>query len=227
VRRPRSRRSAVPLGLVLAVGGAAGAAIADFVAPANSGRLAAVSQAIASTGAAARSPVVGRVPDAAAHGLRVDRVTYAREDDKGGTLDIFASAERAVRSVVVSGPGVGPARLRGDHGHYEARVRYAGGQAPLSVRVAAAGAGLRAERIAEVDDRVYATAVYDVDTGQLMIHASSSDTLGRPALAAEGYGRIDAGGELVTDTNGTPANVRVISAAGGAVTVPVSLTGRS
>jgi hypothetical protein len=227
LRRPRSRRAAVPLGLVLAVGGAAGAALADIVAPANGGHLTAVSQAIASTGAAARSPVVGRVPAATAHGVRVDRVTYAREDDKGGTLDIFASAERGVRSIAVSGPGVAPARLRGDHGHYEARVRYTGDQAPLSIRVAAVGHGLRAERIAEVDDRVYATAVYDVDARQLTIHASSSDALGRPTLRARGYGRIDAGGVLVTQTNGTPADVRVTSAAGGAVAVPVSLTGRS
>jgi len=219
--RPRSRRAAVPLGLVLAVGGAAGAAVADIVAPANGGRLSAVSPAAASTGRSDRS-ADDRAPGEA---LRVERVIYTREDEAGGTLDVFAASGGDPRSIVVSGDGFRPKRLRGAHGLFQARVHYSGGQAPLSVRLADSADRPGLEHTVEVDDRVYATAVYDIDARRLMIHASSSDTLGRPRLTASGYGDIDPGGVLVADTNGTPANVRITSAAGGSVTVPVSLTG--
>ena len=206
---------------MLAVGGAAGAAAADSVAPASGARLAAVTPAVASAGVPARA-VDGR---ATAHAVRIDRVIYTREDKAGGTLDVFASAEGGPRAIVVSGEGIRPTRLRGDHGRYQARVHYSGDQAPLGVRVADPADGARPTRTVEVDDRVYATAVYDVDARRLMIRASSSDLLGRPRLSARGFGAIDAGGVLVADTNGTPANVTVVSAAGGSITVPVALTG--
>jgi len=219
--RPRSRRAAVPLGIVLAVGGAAGAALADIVAPASGGRLTAVTPAVASTGL----PVRAADDRATGHGLRIDRVIYTREDKAGGVLDVFASADGGPRAIVVSGDGFRPKRLTGDHGRYEARVHYSGDQAPLSVRVADPADGAGAARTVEVDDRVYATAVYDVDARRLMIRASSSDLLGRPRLSARGFGAIDAGGVLVAATNGTPANVTVVSTAGGSITVPVALTG--
>lgn len=227
MRRPRSRRAAVPVGLVLAAGGALGAAFAGGVAPAGGGRLAAVSQAMAAPGSPPAARGGESVAVAAIEGLRVERVTYAREDDTGGTLDVFVSSARAVPVLRVSGAGFRPTRLRGDHGHYQARIHFSGDQAPLGVTIATAGGGRRTERRVEVDDRVYASAVYDVDSRELTIHASSSDTLGRPRLTAKGYGSIDAGGVLVTRTDGTPANVRITSAAGGAETVPVSLTGRT
>jgi hypothetical protein len=227
MRRPRSRRAAVPVGLVLAAGGAVGAALAGVVAPAGGGHLSAVSQAMAAPGIPPAARPVESVPVAAIDGLRVERVTYARADDTGGTLDVFVSAGRTLPVLQVSGEGFRPTRLRGDHGHYQARIHFSGDQAPLGVTISTSGGGQRTERRVEVDDRVYATAVYDVDSRELTIHASSSDTLGRPRLRAKGYGGIDAGGVLVTRTDGTPANVRVISAAGGAATVPVSLTGRS
>jgi len=72
-----------------------------------------------------------------------------------------------------------------------------------------------------------ATAVYDVDARRLTIRAGSSDTLGRPRLTAPSYGDLAPNGVLVADTTGTPADVTVTSAAGGSVTVPVSLTGVS
>jgi hypothetical protein len=206
---------------VLAVGGAAGATAADSVAPASGARLAAVTPAAASTGLPARA-VDGRTTP---HALRIDRVIYTREDKAGGTLDVFASAEGGPRAIVVSGQGIRTTRLTGDHGRYQARVHYSGDQAPLSVRVADPAEGAGTTHTVEVDDRVYATAVYDVDARRLMIRASSSDLLGRPRLRARGFGAIDAGGVLVADTNGTPANVTVVSAAGGSITVPVALTG--
>jgi hypothetical protein len=219
--RPRSRRAAVPLGLVLAVGGAAGVALADIVAPASGGRLTAVSPAVASTGVPRRAADEVTTGD----GLHVERVIYTREDKAGGVLDVFASAAGGPRAIVVSGEGFRAKRLTGDHGRYQARVRYDGEQAPLSVRIADPADVAGTERTVEVDDRVYATAVYDVDARRLMVRASSSDTLGRPRLSARGFGVIAPGGVLVADTNGTPANVTVASAAGGSVTVPVSLTG--
>lgn len=217
--RPRSRRAAVPLGLVLAVGGAAGVALADIVAPASGGRL--VSPAVASTGVPSRAADEVTTGD----GLRVERVIYTREDKSGGMLDVFASAAAGPHAIVVSGEGFRAKRLTGDRGRYQARVRYDGEQAPLSVRIADPADVAGTERTVEVDDRVYATAVYDVDARRLMVRASSSDALGRPRLSARGFGVIAPGGVLVADTNGTPANVTVASAAGGSVTVPVSLTG--
>lgn len=212
---------------MLAAGGAASVALAGVVVPASGGHLPAVSQAIAAPGVPARSLPVDPGPAPSIDGLRVERVTYSREDRDGGTLDVFVSADRGVQGLAVSGEGFRPTRLRGDRGHYQARVHFSGDQAPLGVRITTAGAGRRTERKVEVDDRVYATAVYDVDSRELTIHASSSDTLGRPRLTAKGYGSIDAGGVLVTHTNGTPADVRIASAAGGSATIPVSLTGRS
>jgi len=206
---------------VLAVGGAAGAALADIVAPASGGRLTAVTPAVASTGLPARAAD----DRTAGHGLRIDRVIYTREDKAGGVLDVFASADGRPRAIVVSGDGFRARRLTGDHGRYQARVHYSGDQAPLSVRIADPADVAGTARTVEVDDRVYATAVYDVDARRLMIRASSSDLLGRPRLSARGFGAIDAGGVLVADTNGTPANVTVVSAAGGSITVPVALTG--
>jgi hypothetical protein len=225
--RPRSRRVAVPLGLVLAVGGAAGAAVAGIVSTADGGRLAVVSAAAASPGdtalaagpAAPAGPAIGR--------LVVERVTYAREDTRGGTLDVFVSAGRGPKAIEVSGEHVVRRRLSGARGHYQARVRYTGDQAPFSVRIVTVDDVSRTTRTVEVDDKVFATAVYDVDAHRLTIHAGSSDTLGRPRLIARGYGALPANGVLVAETTGTPADVTVASAAGGSVTVPVSLTGVS
>jgi hypothetical protein len=228
--RPRSRRAAVPLGLVLAVGGAASAAVADIASPADGGRLAVVGAAAASpgdTGGGEPAPAAAGTVGATVHGLVVERVTYTREDSAGGTLDVFVSAGRAPRAIEVSGEHVVHRRLTGADGHYEARVRYTGDQAPLSVRIASVGGASRTARTVEVDDKVFATAVYDVDARRLTVRAGSSDTLGRPRLTAPGYGVLAANGVLVAETTGTPADVTVTSAAGGSVTVPVSLTGVS
>ena len=116
---------------MLAVGGAAGAALADIVAPASGGRLTAVTPAVASTGLPARAGD----DSATGHGLRIDRVIYTREDKAGGVLDVFASADGGPRAIVVSGDGFRPKRLTGDHGRYQARVHYSGDQAPLGVRI--------------------------------------------------------------------------------------------
>jgi hypothetical protein len=106
-------------------------------------------------------------------------------------------------------------------------VHYSGDQAPLSVRIATVDGASSTAQTVEVDDKVYATAVYDVDGRRLTIRAGSSDTLGRPRLTAPAYGDLPPNGVLVADTTGTPADVTIRSAAGGSVTVPVALSGVS
>lgn len=225
--RPRSRRAAVPLGLVLAVGGAAGAAVADIVSPADGGGLAVVGAAAASPGDSGRDQRSAAATPVTARGLRVQRVTYTREDDDGGILEVFVYAGHGAQAIEVSGENVDRTRLSGAGGHYQARVHYSGDQAPLSVRIATVDGASSTAQTVEVDDKVYATAVYDVDARRLTIRAGSSDTLGRPRLTAPSYGDLAPNGVLVADTTGTPADVTVTSAAGGSVTVPVSLTGVS
>jgi hypothetical protein len=158
-------------------------------------------------------------------GVDVDRVAYSRDDADGGTIDVFASSDLDPQSIQVSGDGFDPTRLTGDNGHYQARVHYTGDEPPLSVKVANVGDVPVAEKTVPVDDKVYGTAVYDLDAHRLTVDASSADTLGRPRLTAKGYGPLPDDGVLVADVNGAPANVTVTSAAGGSITVPVSLTG--
>jgi len=158
-------------------------------------------------------------------GLEVTRATYTRDDDAGGTLDVFASSGRGPQSIVVSGEGVAPTRLIGAGGHYQARVAYTGESPPIGLTVANVGDRPATRRRVEVDDSVFASAVYDLGAHRLTIRASSSDTLGRPRLTAAGIGVVTTDGVLVADVDGAPAVVTVASVAGGSVTVPVALTG--
>ena len=158
-------------------------------------------------------------------GVDVDRVTYARDDIDGGTIDVFAASDLDPQSIQVSGEGFDVTRLRGDNGRYQARVAYDGAAPPATVKVANAGDVPATETSVEVVDRVTASVVYNLDSHELTIEAASSDKLDHPELTAKGIGDLGADGALSVDANGVPANVTVTSAAGGSATVPVALTG--
>ena len=105
-------------------------------------------------------------------------MTYSRDDADGGTIDVFASSDLDPQSIQVSGDGFDPTRLCGDNGHYQARVHYTGTEPPLSVKIANVGDVPVSEKTVEVDDKVYATAVYDLDAHRL------TSTRARPTRSA-------------------------------------------
>jgi hypothetical protein len=159
-------------------------------------------------------------------GVNVDRATYSRAAGaSGGTLDVFAASETGPQSLQVSGSGLSTTRLRGEAGHYEARVPFTG-PPPAKVTVTNVGDVPATSKDAAITDAVTSSAVYDADAQTLTIKAESSDKASPPALTATGFGALGADGSLVVNTvSGTPANVTITSSAGGSVTVPVTMTG--
>jgi hypothetical protein len=159
-------------------------------------------------------------------GVGVDRVTYSRSSGgTGGMLDVLANSELGPQSIEVSGAGVDTTRLRGEAGHYGARVPFTG-TPPATVTVTNVGDVPASKKSATVTDAVTGSAVYDADALTLTINADSSDKASPPALTAAGYGPLNGSGVLVAgNLSGPPADVTVTSAAGGSVTLPVAMTG--
>jgi hypothetical protein len=159
-------------------------------------------------------------------GVGVDRVTYSRTTASDGMLDVYANTQSdASPSIEVSGNGIDPTPLRGQAGHYVARVSFATAP-PSSVTVTNTSDVPASKKTATVTDAVRITnATYDADTSKLTINAQSSDKLSPPTLTATGFGDLDASGVLVVDSQASPADVTVKSSAGGSETVPVTMTG--
>jgi hypothetical protein len=160
-------------------------------------------------------------------GVGVDRVTYSRTTASDGLLDVYANTQSdAMPAIEVSGNGIDPTPLRGEAGHYVARVPFASAP-PSSVTVTNTSDVPASKKTATVTDAVRITsATYDADASTLTINAQSSDKLSPPTLTATGFGALDASGVLVVDSlPAAPANVTVRSSAGGSQTVPVTMTG--
>ncbi len=161
-------------------------------------------------------------------GVGVDRVTYSRTTASDGILDVFANTQDdATPSIEVTGTGFDPTPLRGEAGHYVARVPFTGSTPPATVNVTNVSDVPASKKVANVTDAVQITnASYDADLQTLTVNANSSDKLVPPTLTATGYGDLDSSGVLVVDNvAGVPANVTVKSTAGGSATVPVVMTG--
>jgi hypothetical protein len=160
-------------------------------------------------------------------GVGVDRVTYSRTTASDGLLDVYANTQSdATPAIEISGNGIDPTPLRGENGHYVARVPF-GSAPPSSVTVTNTSDVPASKKTATVTDAVRITnATYDADASKLTINAQSSDKLSPPTLTATGFGDLDASGVLVVDNlQAAPANVTVKSSAGGSQTVPVTITG--
>jgi hypothetical protein len=159
-------------------------------------------------------------------GVGVDRVTYSRSSASDGMLDVYANTQSdATPAIEVSGNGIDPTPLRGEAGHYVARVPFAAAP-PSSVTVTNTSDVPASKKTATVTDAVRITnATYDADASKLTINAQSSDTLSPPTLTATGFGDLDSSGVLVVDSQSAPADVTVKSSAGGSETVPVTMTG--
>jgi hypothetical protein len=172
--------------------------------------------------------VMGKL--ATTSGVGVDRVTYSRTDDTGGTLDVFANSELGTQSIQVTGAGFDPTLLRGENGHFAARVPYTGAL-PKTVTVTNMGdVPPSVKSGVPVTDAVSGTAVYNADTSTLTVKAESTDksATSAPTLTVKEFpgSAFDASGLLTVNTlSGPPAGVTVSSTAGGSATLPVTLQG--
>jgi hypothetical protein len=165
-------------------------------------------------------------------GVDVDAVTYSRaaSDSNGGTIDVFASSEVDPQSIEVSGDGFDPVLMRGENGHYEARVAYSGAK-PAAIKVTNVGDVPASTKTVPVVDAITGSAVYNLDDKSLTINAQSSDKVGSPTLTASGFGDLDASGNLVINAvTGVPAAITVTSpkdSYGGSASLPVQLEGKA
>jgi hypothetical protein len=172
--------------------------------------------------------VMGKL--ATTSGVGVDRVTYSRTDGTGGMLDVYANSEVGSQSIQVTGAGFDPTLLRGENGHYAARVPYTGA-VPKTVTVTNVGdVPASVKKDVPVTDAVSGTAVYNADTSTLTVKAQSSDTWATsgPTLTVKEFtgAAFDASGVLtVTALSGPPASVTVNSTDGGSATLPVTMQG--
>jgi hypothetical protein len=188
-------------------------------------------------------------------GVTADRATYSRSSAGAGLVDVFASSlPQSQQALQVSDVPVAPATaefaptaLTGSvtsAGHYFARVPYVGVRPPTTVKVSNMGDVPVSSANIPVVDQVTGTAVFTTGTpgnpaavppaaaipGSLAINAVSSDTLApTPVLTASGFAALPvplvAGALTVPLLDAPPAFVTVTSAKGGAVQLPVTVTG--
>jgi hypothetical protein len=170
--------------------------------------------------------VQGKV--ATTSGVSADAATYARSSGGTSLVDVFASSEPGELQAIEVGDassvvGFATTALTGGDGRYFARVAADG--LPSRVQVSNVGDLPPSRKTIAVVDRVSGTAVFDAGRRVLSVGASSSDTFADPTLTAVGLGVL-VGGTLVVDPLvAPPVTVTVTSAAGGAVTLPVTVTG--
>lgn len=169
--------------------------------------------------------------------LAVTRATYSHDGQKI-QLDVFASSKPGVH-LVVSGTDVPTTSMTEDHaGHYFARVVYAadGHAAPAAIWVTnLTDVPTSAVQAAVVDSVTAVNAIYEPGTagqaGLLTVDAYSSDTAGAPALWVDVYPPVVMSGmdQNVAVKTGVaalltpPAEVTVVSAAGGRHAIPVKI----
>ncbi|WP_207555785.1 PKD domain-containing protein [Intrasporangium flavum] len=170
--------------------------------------------------------VQGKVATTA--GVSADAATYSRSSEGRSTIDVYASSEsgelRAIEVQDASGTvGFAATGLTGGDGRYFARVAATG--LPSKVQVSNVGDVPVSRKTIGVVDRVSGTATFDNDRRILSIGATSSDTFGDPVLTAVGFGPLEGGTLVVEDLGAPPVSVVVTSAAGGSLTIPVTVSG--
>ncbi|RFU61431.1 PKD domain-containing protein [Peribacillus glennii] len=162
-------------------------------------------------------------------GVDVTRTTYTQIDSSAGLLDVFAKSDVTPQQIEVSGSGIVPATLQGRQGLYFARVSYSGAQPPSSVTVRNVTDNPDSIKEAVPVDFITASANYNNDSQTLIINASSSDKVNPIVLNVSDFGQgnltIPAAGELTLTLTNVPANVTILSSAGGRTTIPVTVEG--
>lgn len=162
-------------------------------------------------------------------GVDVTRVTYTQSETAGGFIDVFATSDVTPQTIEVTGNGFNPTILQGENGFYFARVAFTGENPPslLTVTNLNDNDPSSIKQAAPVDF-ISATADYSNDVQTLSITASSSDEVHLVELSIADIGE----GELIIPTTGltintigVPANIRVLSSAGGSRIIPVTVDG--
>lgn len=157
-------------------------------------------------------------------GVDVDDVSYSRTQNGQFLLDVFASSDNSPQSIGVSGIGFAPTPMRQSLGSFFARIAATGANPALPITVTNNSDIPPTVKTQVPVDVVRATATYDVDTGLLVITATSSDRVVPPTLTAVGLGTLVNGTLTVTATI-PPLNVTVSSSAGGSDTTRVIING--
>jgi hypothetical protein len=157
-------------------------------------------------------------------GVEPIRATVTRESEGDATLDVFAESDLDPQSIEITGTGFDPTRLRGENGKYLAHLDLAGAT-PTSVRLTNVGDTPVSTKTIAVTDAVEGEAIYDADNHRLTIEAASTDDVSDHKLTADGYGDLTDGLLVVEPIDAAPSTVKVTSAGGGVVNIPVRVSG--
>jgi hypothetical protein len=162
-------------------------------------------------------------------GVEVTRATYTQTDTAGGFIDVFAISDGTPQEIEVNGSGIQPTILQGENGFYFGRISFIGEFPPSSITVANISDNPPSIQEFVPVDFISATANYDTDSETLSIEASSSDTIHPIVLSVADFGLGDLSlpptGLFTMNLTGVPANMTIISSAGGEVTIPVVVNG--
>ncbi|MFB5086863.1 IPT/TIG domain protein [Psychrobacillus sp. PGGUH221] len=162
-------------------------------------------------------------------GVDVTRATYTQNESLGGLLDVFATSDDTAQTINVTGTGFNSTLLQGSDGQYFTRLRYTGARPPSTITVTNLSDNPNSIKEFVPVDFITASANYDTNTQDLIITATSSDSIGAPILSIAdfGFGEIIIPSDGISTTNLTfaPAIVTINSTAGGKSSIPVTVTG--
>lgn len=164
--------------------------------------------------------------------LTVDRSSYSRQsnapDPDSGQIAVFATSV-STSTLEVSGAGLVTTPMLQDPftpGKFFALLpSNTPGSFPSSITVTNTADNPPTDVHSSLADEVAIdVASFDQATGELTIHATSSDLLSPPALTAEGFGLLDSAGDLVVSgLLVPPPTLTVSSSAGGSDTELVTV----
>jgi hypothetical protein len=164
--------------------------------------------------------------------LTVDRSSYSRQsnapDPDSGQIAVFATSV-GTATLEVSGAGLVTTPMLQDPftpGKFYALLpSNTPGSFPSSITVTnTADSPPTDVNSSLVDEVTIDLASFDEGTGELTIHATSSDQLSPPTLTADGFGLLDAAGDLiVSGLLVPPPTLTVTSSAGGSDTELVTV----
>ena len=162
-------------------------------------------------------------------GVDVPRATFTQNVDGSGLIDVFATSDDTPQTISVTGTGIDPTLLQGSNGQYFARAQFTGSRPPSTITVTNLSDNPQSKKEVVPVDFLTASANYDTDTQDLMIIATSSDSIGAPILSISDFGFDDliipSDGISTTNPPFVPVQVTINSTSGGNRTVPVSVIG--
>ena len=171
--------------------------------------------------------------DAVASALTIDRSSYSRTSPVTAKVSVFARSSGDA-TLVVTGAGIPTTTMTKDavSGRFFAAILPTDPNTlPSSIRVTATAPNSTpvVRESSLVDEVTVLDATFDEASGVLSIQAESSDLSANPTLSASTslptlpLGTLDATGALVVNTTVPSSSISVMSSAGGASTLPVTL----